>query len=127
MNTINLKQLYDATEEDMQFGIDIVQGSGPKLTPLIWIYYPSWSRERFEIVRASLKSGSILVSSKRAGGFRDLGTARRENVTVRIRPDTDSPTATERSMRCPPSHQVAPLQRPARKALAAPGGVSRPA
>lgn len=77
-----LRQLYDASEEDMTYGIGAIDmGTGPP-APLISIRYRGWLRQKLEIVRDSIKSGVILSSARRESGTYHAYLGTREMITV---------------------------------------------
>ena len=80
MNSINLKQLYDATQEDMRYAIGTMDlGTGPP-APIICIHYRDWSREQLEVVRETFESGIILTSAECRPGVHHVYLATRETI-----------------------------------------------
>ena len=82
MNQRILENLYDATEEDLLFGVGLLALPDHKPAPFICIHYRSWSREKLKIVRESLQGGLVLTFSRRAEGTCDLHVSTRECVAV---------------------------------------------
>lgn len=77
-----LRQLYNASEEDMTYGIGVVvMGTGPP-TPIISVHYCGWSREKLEIVRESFKSGIVLSSTEVGPGVYQVHVATRERISI---------------------------------------------
>jgi len=81
MNT-KLRQLYDASQEDMHDGIGTIDlGTGPP-APIISIRYLGWSRAKLEVVRESFRSGIILSSARRESGLLHAYLGTRETMTI---------------------------------------------
>jgi hypothetical protein len=77
-----LRQLYDATEEDMKFGIGVINlGTGPPAA-IISIEYDNWSRLNLELVREAFKPGIILVSAQRTPSLQVAYVATRERLSI---------------------------------------------
>ncbi len=85
MNHRILEDLYDATEEDLLYGIGLLGLPDQEPAPFIHIHYRDWSREQLEIVRESFRGGLVLTLSCRAEGTRDLHVSTRECVAVQAR------------------------------------------
>lgn len=64
----DLTKLYESTEEDMSYGIGLIQLTDAEPAPFIHIHYRDWSREKLEVVRESFKDALILVSAERRPG-----------------------------------------------------------
>ncbi len=82
MNHRALEDLYDATEEDLLYGVGLLALPDQEPAPFIHIHYRDWSREQLEIVRESFQAGLVLTFSCRAEGARDLHVSTRECVAV---------------------------------------------
>ena len=82
MNHQILENLYDATEEDLLYGVGLLALPDQEPTPFIHIHYRSWSREQLEIVRESFRGGLVLTFSRRTDKTRDLHVSTRECVAV---------------------------------------------
>ncbi len=82
MNTIDLTNLYKATEEDMLFGIGLLAEPGQPAAPMIQIFYSGWSREMLDIVRESLQAGVSLAITQTNGHTCDLHLATRERIAL---------------------------------------------
>ena len=78
----SLRELYESTEEDMFFGIGLIQLPDAKPAPYIHVFYQDWSREKLEVVRESFKSGLILVSAERKPGLHHLYIGTRESIAL---------------------------------------------
>lgn len=77
-----LRRLYDASEEDMTYGIGVLDlGTGPP-APIIRIRYRGWSRAKLEIIRESFRSGIILSSARRNSGLYHACLGTRETMTI---------------------------------------------
>jgi hypothetical protein len=75
-----LHRLYDASAENMKYGIGAIDaGTGPP-TPIICIQYRNWPREKLKIVRESFRSGIILSSTVAKSGLCDVHLRTRELV-----------------------------------------------
>ena len=72
MNNKHLEDLYQGTEEDMQFALGLLELPGLQPRPYIHIHYRNWTRQMLEVVRASFTNGLILESGKRKQGQYDL-------------------------------------------------------
>jgi len=77
-----LRQLYDASEEDMTYGIGAIDMGTVSPAPIISIHYRAWSREKLEIVRESFKLGVILSSARRESGTYHAYLGTRETITI---------------------------------------------
>jgi len=82
MNMIDLKQIYDATEEDLRFGVGLLDVPGRGQVPFIQIHQPGWSREMLEIVRESFQDGLMLTETTNASGTVDLYLATRQRIVI---------------------------------------------
>ena len=82
MNQRVLEDLYDATEEDLRYGVGLLALPAQEPTPFIQIHYRDWSRVKLEIVRKSFRAGLVLTISCQAKGTRDLHVSTRECVAV---------------------------------------------
>ena len=82
MNHRALEDLYDATEEDLLYGVGLLALPEHVPAPFIHIHYRDWSREQLGAVRESFQGGLVLTFSRRAGGTRDLHVSTRECVAV---------------------------------------------
>lgn len=82
MNTIDLRNLYDATATDLRFGIGLLAMPDRGHAPYIHIHQPGWTREMLGIVRASFWDGLVLVSRKGTAGTVDLHLATRQRVAI---------------------------------------------
>ena len=87
MNHRVLEDLYDATEEDLLYGIGLLALPNEEPAPCIHIHYRGWSREKLEIVRESFDEGLILVCGTRADGRRDLYLGTRQTISVQAEQD----------------------------------------
>ena len=66
MNHRILKTLYDATEEDLLYGVGLLALPDQEPAPFIHVHYRDWSREKLEIVRESFRGGLVLTFSRAA-------------------------------------------------------------
>lgn len=82
MNTIDLKQLYEATEEDLRFGVGLLDVPGRGQVPFIQIHQPGWSREMLEIVRESFRDGLTRTETTNASETVDLYLATRQRIVI---------------------------------------------
>jgi hypothetical protein len=82
-----LARLYEATAEDLLFGIGSLQLPEVGLVPLIHVHYPLWSREELELVRQSFYGGLILVSGRRSGQLLDVYIATKERIVLQAQKD----------------------------------------
>ena len=78
----SLRELYESTEEDMIFGVGLIQLPDAEPAPYIHVFYHDWSREKLEVVRESFKSGLILVSAERKPGLHHLYIGTRETIAL---------------------------------------------
>jgi hypothetical protein len=78
----DLKQFYESTEEDLIYGIGLIQLVDAESTPFIYIHYRDWSREKLEVVRESFQGGLILVSAERKPGQHHVYIGTRETIAV---------------------------------------------
>lgn len=87
MHNRDLQSLYDATEEDLRYGIGLlaVEGRGP--VPLIGVHYRNWPREKLELIRESFREGIELAAKTNAGAALDLHLATRQKIVVRSQQD----------------------------------------
>jgi hypothetical protein len=76
-----LHRLYDASAEDMRYGIGTVDLGTCPPAPIIMIQYGNWSREKLEVIRDSFRSGITLSSSERKSGVHHIHLATREVLT----------------------------------------------
>jgi hypothetical protein len=81
----DLRQLYESTEEDLLYGIGLIQLMEAEPTPFIHIHYRDWSREKLEIVRESFKGGLILVSAERKPGRHYVYIGTKETIAIQHR------------------------------------------
>lgn len=84
MNAIRLRDLYEAIEEDMVYGVGLLVEPGQPTAPMIQVYYANWSREMLEIVRQSLTGGVSLSITPSTGHTVDLHLATRERIALQI-------------------------------------------
>jgi hypothetical protein len=77
-----LQDLYDATEEDLLFGIGLLAQPDQAPAPYIQVHYRNWSREKLEVVRSSFHGGLVLVSGDRYDGRRDLHLSTRGKIVL---------------------------------------------
>ena len=82
-----LARLYEATAEDLLFGIGSFQLPHIGLVPLIHLHYPLWLREELELVRQSFYGGVTLTSSSRSGQLLDVYIATKERIVLQSRKD----------------------------------------
>jgi hypothetical protein len=80
-----LRQLCDSTEEDLIYGVGLIQLTDADPAPFIHIRYRSWSRERLEVVRESFQGGLILVSAERKPGQHHVYIGPRETIAIQQR------------------------------------------
>ncbi len=85
MNMIDLKQLYDATAEDLRFGVGLLDVPGRGHVPFIQIHQPGWSSEMLEIVRDSFRDGLTLTEVVNASGTVDLCLASRQRIAIQAK------------------------------------------
>ncbi len=78
----SLRELYESTEEDMTFGVGLIQLPDAEPAPYIHVFYQDWSREKLEVVSESSKSGLILVSAERKPGLHHLYIGTRETIAL---------------------------------------------
>jgi len=85
LNT-NLRDLYEATSDDLFFAIGLVQGDDDgreeSAAPTITITYPQWTRRLLEMVRGTFCDGVTLTVSETHGEARHIYLATRQRVTV---------------------------------------------
>jgi hypothetical protein len=82
MNQRILEDLYDATEEDLLYGVGLLALPEQEPAPFIHIHYRDWSREQLEVVRESCRGGLVLTFSRRAEDTRDLHLSTRERIGI---------------------------------------------
>ena len=82
MNHRALEDLYDATEEDLLYGVGLLALPDQEPAPFIHIHYRDWPRAQLEIVRESFRGGLVLTLSSRTEKTRDLHVSTRECVAV---------------------------------------------
>jgi hypothetical protein len=84
----DLHRLYDATAEDMLYGIGLTRGTCEGLegqaTPTIAIAYPHWSRQQLELVRGAFGDGLTITVNDVGGQARHIYLATRQLVTVSV-------------------------------------------
>ncbi len=85
MNHRILEDLYDATEEDLLYGVGLMALPDQEPAPFIHIHYRDWPRQKLEIVRESFRSGLVLTFTCQTEGTRDLHVSTRERVAVQAR------------------------------------------
>lgn len=82
MTRQTLSDLYDASQEDLLYGIGRLELPDGPSVPLIQIHYGGWSREQLLVVRKSLASGLVLTIRHRDSDTYDLHLSTREQVTI---------------------------------------------
>ena len=82
MNHRILEDLYDATEEDLLYGVGLLALPDQEPAPFIHIHYRDWPREQLEIVRESFRAGLVLTIGKPVGGVCSVHISTREYVAV---------------------------------------------
>ena len=87
MNHRILKNLYEATEEALQYGVGLLALPDQEPAPFIHVHYRDWSREKLEIVRESFRGGLVLTFSCQAEGTRDLHVSTRERIGIQAKQD----------------------------------------
>ncbi|UCF34756.1 MAG: hypothetical protein JSV78_05515 [Phycisphaerales bacterium] len=87
MNQDVLEHLYEATEEDLLYGIGTLPVADSVALPLIHVHYRHWSREKLIVVRASFESGLDLVIGEPSCGCREMRLSTREQVSVQVKED----------------------------------------
>ena len=80
-----LDNLYNATEEDLLYGIGQLGVPDGPASPLIHIHYRHWSRRKLDIVRASLRDGITLTIEQSIAGSHALHIATHECISVQVR------------------------------------------
>ena len=80
-----LTELYDASAQDLRFGIGVMVGADDEQLPVISIYYATWPKEMLEVVRESMRCGITLDRVQRRDGLVDLILATRERSEVHAR------------------------------------------
>ena len=78
----HLHKLYDATAEDLLFGIGRLVLPDCRPAPCIQIHYTTWSLEKLDVVRGSFRDGLLLTSQQCPAGAYDLSIATRQWVTL---------------------------------------------
>ena len=82
-----LESLYDATEEELLYGVGLLALPDQEPAPFIHIHYRDWSREKLEIVRESFREGLILTIGRSIAGVRDLHVSTRERIDIQTTQD----------------------------------------
>ena len=77
-----LKDLYDASAQDLRFGIGLIAHEECEHIPIICIQYMDWPREVLEAVRDSMRSGIKLNRCQRGDGRIDLILETRERAQL---------------------------------------------
>lgn len=77
-----LEQLYQATEEDLAYGIGTIAAPGNRAVPFIQVCYRQWTREKLELVRSTFKAGVAVTISRPTGGTCDIHVSTRTRITV---------------------------------------------
>jgi len=77
-----LKALYDASAQDLRFGIGLMAHEKCEHIPVICIHYTGWPREVQEAVRDSMRSGVKLNCCQRDDGLFDLFLETRERAQL---------------------------------------------
>lgn len=76
-----LRQLYDASEEDMTYGIGVMDLGTGIPSPIVCIHYKEWSREQLELVRESFHDGIVLTTAEKLPGVHHVHLATRETMS----------------------------------------------
>lgn len=77
----SLRRLYDASEEDMAYGIGVIDLGTVPPAPIISIHYRDWTREQLELVRESFKSGIVLTCTAKSPGVHHVHLATEETIS----------------------------------------------
>jgi hypothetical protein len=78
-----LHRLYEATAEDLLFGIGQLQVPDDRPVPYIHIHYANWSREKLDVVRESFPDGLILTAQQCPTGAYDVTIKTRHLVILK--------------------------------------------
>ena len=87
MNQRILEDLYDATEEDLLYGVGLLALPDQVPAPFIHIHYRNWSREKLEAVRESFRAGLAVTIGKPVGGVCDLHISTCEQIGIQAEQD----------------------------------------
>ncbi len=87
MNHRILEDLYDATEEDLVYGIGLLALPDREPAPYIHIHYRDWSRRKLEVVRESFRGGLVSTVTEPVNGFCDVHLSTRERIGIQAERD----------------------------------------
>ena len=87
MIPVDLSRLYNATEEDLRYGIGTLALADQPEMPVILVRYTRWSLEQLRVVRESFQEGVILVHGRRPDGSTDLYLGTRQTIQVQVQKD----------------------------------------
>jgi hypothetical protein len=85
MSHSSLNDLYDATEEDLLYGIGLLAQDELQPVPIVCIHYTMWSRDQLSIVRDACRSGVALNITTRPDGLADLHIATHQRLAIQTR------------------------------------------
>jgi len=86
MRTDDLLALYQATEQDLRYGLGVFVSPEGQI-PVIQIHQPAWPRELLMAVREALADGIELVCQAAPDGTAQLHLSARQQVELRCQRD----------------------------------------
>jgi hypothetical protein len=79
-----MNQLYNATEQDLIYGIGVLTLPDSEPAPFIHIFNREWTRDVLAVVRDSFHAGVHIVIGASADGSRCIHLTTRERIAVQV-------------------------------------------
>jgi len=77
-----LNKLYEATGEDLRYGIGTLNVPGRSPVPYVHIHYADWSRDKLEVVRETFAGGLTTSIHRHPDGDLHVHLATRQRVAI---------------------------------------------